>query len=199
MYFWRVPDYQPHENEVIVDIGAHIGTFAVLAASKVPHGAVHAIEACEDTFNLLCINAALNGMANVSTHHLAISDGEGYCTLYHDSHNWGHSMVHQLSYLSETVACCTLHQFFDKTQIESCSLVRMNCEGAEFPILLATPREVLRRVRIMSIDYHCDLWAKNSKEDLVSHLEASDFDCNVHTSNDCRGWIVAVNRNWVSV
>jgi hypothetical protein len=75
----------------------------------------------------------------------------------------------------------------------------MNCEGAEFPILLATPRDVLRRIRMMLVDYHCDLWATNSQEDLVPHLEASGFDCNIHASNDRRGWIVALNGNCVGV
>jgi FkbM family methyltransferase len=199
MYFWRVPDYHPRESDIIVDIGARIGTFAVLAASKVPHGAVRAIEACGETFNLLRINAALNGSANVITHHLAISDREGLCALYQDSHNWGHSTVHQQSYHSETVGCCSLEQFFEKTHTEKCNFVRMNCEGAEFPILLSTPRDVLRRIRMMLVDYHCDLWTMNSKEDLVSHLEGSGFDRSFHASNDDRGWIVPPNMDWVDV
>ena len=156
---------------------------AVLAASKVPHRPVGTIEACDETFNLLRINAALNGSANVITHHLAISDRE-VSAPYQDSHNWGHSTVHQQSYHSETVGCCTLQQFFEKTHTEKCNLCESNCEGAEFPILLSTPRDVLRRIRMMLVDYHCDLWTMNSKEDLVSHLEASGFDCNFHPSNE---------------
>src|SRR5712691_311346 len=97
IFFSGVPEYQPAETDVIVDIGAHIGTFAVLAASKVPRGTVYAIEACEDTFNFLRINAALNRLENLSPHHLALSDRQGTCRLYCDTGNWGHSVVSQLS------------------------------------------------------------------------------------------------------
>lgn len=51
--FSGVPEYQPDAGHVIIDIGAHIGTFSLLASSKVGHGKVYAIEACEDSFNFL--------------------------------------------------------------------------------------------------------------------------------------------------
>src|SRR5690606_28080848 len=77
-----VPEYRPSPGDVVIDIGAHIGTFSLLVASRIPGGTVHAIEASLDTFNLLRINAALNrakfdGAAEVHCHHLAISDREG--------------------------------------------------------------------------------------------------------------------------
>jgi FkbM family methyltransferase len=199
VFFSCVPEYQPSDSDVIVDVGAHIGAFAVLAASKVPRGAVHAIEACQDSFNFLFVNAAINRMANLSVYHLALSDREGDCTLYHDSHNWGHSTVLKMSDRTETVQCRTLQRFFEKADIPRCTLLKMNCEGAEFPILLASPPEVLRRVRMMLVFYHSDLWTTNSREDVVSHLRASSFECKIRHSGEDRGWIVAVNRNWVGV
>jgi FkbM family methyltransferase len=196
IFFSGVPEYQPGETDIIIDIGAHIGTFAVLAASKAPRGAVYAIEACQDTFNFLRINAALNGRANLHTRHLALSDRRGTCTLYHDAGNWGHSVVRQLSDRSETVECCTLPQFFEETGIRRCSFMKFNCEGAEFPILLASPADVLRRVRMMLVLYHCDLWTTNSMEDLLSHLEASGFECTIRNRTEHRGWIIATNPAW---
>jgi FkbM family methyltransferase len=194
--FSGIPEYQPREPDIIIDVGAHIGTFALLAASKVPRGVVHAIEACEDTFNLLRINAALNGLGNLATHHLALSDRRGTCTLYHDPGNWGHSVVRQLSDRCETAECRTLQQFFEEAGIAKCNFIKFNCEGAEFPILLSSPTDLLRRVGVMLVLYHCDLWTANSEEDLLSHLRASGFDCKVRNRTDKRGWIVAVNPAW---
>jgi|SRR5579862_2396326 len=198
MYFAAVPEYQPCETDIIIDIGAHIGTFAVLAASKVPRGVVHAIEACEDTMNFLRVNAALNRMGNLSTHHLAILNRKGSCALYYDTGNWGHSVVSQLSDYSEMVECCTLQQFFEKIGIRSCSFIKFNCEGAEFPIILASPPELLRHVRIMLVLYHCDLWTANTKEDLVSCLQSNGFECRIRNSTENRGWIIATNANWTA-
>lgn len=64
--FTGVPEYQPSDNHVIIDIGAHIGTFSILASSKLKRGKVYAIEASQDSFNLLKINVALNQCNNVS-------------------------------------------------------------------------------------------------------------------------------------
>ncbi len=58
-FFSRVPEYIPAADHVIIDIGAHIGAFSLLAASKVKQGRVFAIEACQDTFNFLRIKRRL--------------------------------------------------------------------------------------------------------------------------------------------
>ena len=89
IFFSGVPQYQPRETDVILDIGAHIGTFSLLAASKAPKGTVHAIEASQETFNYLRINCALNPSLLIVPHHLALSDHDGEVTLHHDRGNWG--------------------------------------------------------------------------------------------------------------
>ena len=72
LLFARLPEYHPSPNDTIVDIGAHIGTFALLAASRVPQGRVYAIESCEETFNFLTVNVALNHATNIFTSRLAV-------------------------------------------------------------------------------------------------------------------------------
>jgi FkbM family methyltransferase len=195
IFFSGVPEYQPGEADVILDVGAHIGTFAVLAASKVPHGAVHAIEACQETFDFLRMNAALNRKTNLHAHHLALSGKRGICTLYHAAENWGHSVVHQQSASSETVESRTLQEFFEENGIDKCNFVKFNCEGAEFPILLGSSSELLRRIGVMLVLYHCDLWTENPKEELIAHLEASGFTCVIRNQTESRGWIVAIQRS----
>jgi FkbM family methyltransferase len=197
IFFTGVPGYQPADTDVILDVGAHIGTFAMLAASKVQRGAVYAIEACGDTFNYLRINAALNRLDNLSTFHLALSDRPGKCTLYYDLGNWGHSIVSHLSNRSEVVECCTLQQFFCDNHIGNCNFIKFNCEGAEFPILLSSPASLLRRVGKMLVLYHCDLWTKNTQEELLAHLVASGFECIVTNRTEKRGWIIATNSGCV--
>ncbi|MGD0683064.1 MAG: FkbM family methyltransferase [Terracidiphilus sp.] len=195
IFFSGVPEYQPAVADVILDVGAHIGTFAVLAASKVSRGTVHAIEACQDTFDYLCMNTALNRMGNLHVHHLALSNERGVCTLYHDAENWGHSVVHRQSVSSETVESRTLQEFFEENGIARCNFVKFNCEGAEFPILLGSSAETLRRIDMMLVLYHGDLWTDNSKEELMAHLQASGFECVTRNQTESRGWIVAVQRS----
>jgi FkbM family methyltransferase len=195
IFFSGVPEYKPSETDIILDVGAHIGAFAVLAASKAPRGTVHAIEACQDTFDFLSMNVALNRKTNLRAHHLALSGKRGVCTLYHDAENWGHSVVHQQSASSETVESCTLQEFFEENGIVRCNFVKFNCEGAEFPILLGSPAELLRRIDRMLVLYHGDLWKANTEEVLIAHLQASGFTCVTRNQTENRGWIVAVQRS----
>lgn len=167
------------EDACIINIGAHIGVFALMAAPDVPRGRIFAIEASKDTYNMLRINVALNRADNVSTHHLAISDTDGTCTLYHDTGHWGHSITKQLSTRSEVVDSLTLESFMNGNDIGRCDFLWLNCEGAEFPILLGSPPQTLARVDVILTDCHTHLWTKNTIDDLASHLKAAGFDVEI--------------------
>ena len=193
IFFTGAPEYQLAEDHVIIDIGAHIGTFSLLASSKVERGRVYAIEASEDSFNYLRINIALNRCTNISAHHLALTDKKGTITLHHDVGNWGHSVVRAFSDLGETVESCTLSDFLDKNRIDKCHFMKMNCEGAEFPILLSTPGNVLQRFGAILALYHCDLWFSNTEADLIHHLESAGFNSIIRNRSEKRGWIIATN------
>lgn len=193
IYFSGVPEYHPGEDDVIIDVGAHIGTFSILASSRVKRGKVYAIEASQDSFNILKINVALNQCSNVSTHHLALANKEGRITLYHEKGNWGNSTVKRLSISSETVEACTLSSFMEKNEIKKCHFMKLNCEGGEFPILLSTPNNVLRKFSTLLILYHCDLWDNNTEDNLIHHLESCGFNCVIRNQDGKRGWIIAEN------
>jgi FkbM family methyltransferase len=195
IFFSGTPEYKPGDDHVVIDVGAHIGTFSLLASSKVPRGKVYAIEACEDSFNFLRINVALNKASNVSVYHLALSDQGGKCKLYHDTGNWGHTTVKSLSRHSETVDCCTLTKFMDMNSINECHFIKLNCERAEFPILLSTQRDVLLRFETILVLYHCDLWGRNTETDLLSHLYYSGFKSILRNQSENRGWIIATRNN----
>lgn len=193
IFFSSLPEYSPGAQDVIVDVGAHIGLFSLLAASKVPHGSVHAIEASCDSFNLLRINASLNGASNIVPHHLALSERNGMCILFHSEGNWEHSTVKQFSRKCEEVPCSTLADFFAANHIVTCHLLKLNCEGGEFPILLNADRECLQRCKVILALYHCDMWLKNSEDDLVTHLADNGFVTTIRKRTQKRGWIVGVN------
>ena len=194
IFFSGVPEYQIADEHIIIDVGAHIGTFSLLASSKVRRGRVYAIEACEDSFNLLRINVALNNAANISVHHLAITDRKGTCRLYHDRGNWGHSIVSRPSKYYETVTSCTLTDFLERNEIDKCHFMKLNFEGAEFPILLSTPHSVLQRFNTILVLYHCDIWSSNTETDLLSHFQSSGFTTVVRNRTERRGWIIAINN-----
>jgi len=72
--------------------------------------------------------------------------------------------------------------------------MKLNCEGAEFPILLSTKSNVLNRFQTILVLYHCDLWRPNTENDLITHLESSGFRCVIRNRSTNRGWIIATQR-----
>merc|ERR1711972_813444 len=60
-------------GDTVLDIGANIGGFTVPLAERVgPSGEVHAFEPFRKVFQHLNANVALNGLANVYTHNVAL-------------------------------------------------------------------------------------------------------------------------------
>jgi len=195
IYLSGVPEYRPEPNHVIIDVGAHIGTFALLAAAKVPAGRVYAIEACEETYNYLRINVALNRLQNVEASHLALSHEKGRTVLHYGKGNWGHSITKRLSAYGEEVATDTLAGYMEGAGIKRCDFIRFNCEGAEFPILLNTPAEVLGRIGKMLILYHCELAEQYDVGMLIHYLQQNAFRTTIRNQTEQkgerRGWIIA--------
>ena len=194
----QLPEYRLEADHTIIDVGAHIGAFAVATASRLTSGRLFAVEACLETFNLLRINVALNGLKNVVPVHVALSDRDGECTLYYDTDGWGHSVVANFAGRGETVPALALSSFLDANGISSCHLMKLNCEGAEFPILLGAAPEVLRRFGVILTMYHADLYPNSSLEALVAHFRDSGFQVDVRNRETGvnRGWLVATNPSF---
>lgn len=194
IFFSNISEYSPEPDHVILDVGAHIGTFSLLAATKVPRGRVYAVEACRESYHYLRINAALNRLDNIDASHLALSDREGSIRLYYNVGNWGHTTVRRLSGRGEDVPADTLENFFADKKIDRCHFVKFNCEGAEFPILLKAPGDLLGRIERMVVLYHRDLAPKFELSDLLKHLEDSGFHMERREFTAQRGTIFALRN-----
>jgi hypothetical protein len=127
-------------------------------------------------------------------HHLALADSQGTCKLHYDLENWGHTTVTPLCPYGETVDGDTLSHFLEKNRIDRCHFMKLNCEGAEFPILLSSPPNMLQRFDMILVLYHCDLWRSNTEADLRSHLHSSGFNTILRNQDKTRGWIIAKNK-----
>ena len=133
-------------GDTVVDIGANIGSFTVLAARVVgPHGRVVSFEPVAQTFARLEDNVALNGYRNVECRLAAVDAQEGTLTLrvdpksalstaYLESHDDENGAV-------QTVPCVTMEQAFREHNIERVNLLKVDCEGSEYGIFetLAPP------------------------------------------------------------
>ena len=193
-YFKKVPEYHPKADHVIIDVGAHIGTFSILAASKVTQGKVFSIEASQDTFNYLKKNIELNGFKNIIPERLALCDKPGTIRLYHDlaEGSWGDTIVKKVSESFEECPADTLDGFLKSRNITCCHFLKINCEGAEFGIILSTPKQTLRKIKVFHISYHSDLVEGCSENELMKYLQEAGFYVRKVPTGEKRGWLIAI-------
>jgi len=69
--------FRPREGETVVDAGAHIGFFSLRAASLVgQRGIVYSFEPTSENYSLLQENIRINGLGNIRTANIGLSDRE---------------------------------------------------------------------------------------------------------------------------
>jgi FkbM family methyltransferase len=86
------------EGARVLDVGANVGVYTVIAASRVgPRGSVIACEPEPANFSLLSKNISANGFANVQARDVALADAEGSMQLHLSSSNKGHHTLVALS------------------------------------------------------------------------------------------------------
>jgi FkbM family methyltransferase len=124
---------------VVIDLGAHVGYYTLLAAKLVgPEGKVYAFEPEPTNYALLLKNIALNGYENIVTTRVAVSNRVGPATLFLTSLDSGrHSTHHHGLPEGGTVAveATTLDAFLQAEGWPTVDLVKIDVEGAELEVL----------------------------------------------------------------
>jgi len=199
IFFSSIPYYTPPANAIIIDVGAHIGTFSLLMADKSPEGKYFALEPAEDTYTVLEKNVVDNNLVGrLIPCKIALFNKNSKVKLYHDEYsgNWGHSIVNRLSKTFEEVTTITLDSFFEHHQISHCDLIKFNCEGAEFKIIENVSKSVLNKINTWVILYHEDLEMKGNHTAIIKRLKSNGYFVNlIRVSDDQkRGWITATKN-----
>lgn len=130
---------------VALDVGGHIGQYTLVASRLVgPGGQVHSFEPDPETFAWLQHNCELNGLANVRTNRIALSDSSGTQTFYFaTTHDIGaNSLAEPLNFSGRKaeVACLPLDEYLRERGIARVHLVKMDVEGAEMAVLAGGER-----------------------------------------------------------
>lgn len=169
----RIPIYA---GNVVVDIGAHIGAFAVRAARLAQGGQVYAYEASPKNFALLTENRKINNLGNVYIENSAVSNQRGMMPFYTPSDNCilG-SLLQNTSSFIETVPTKTLSDIIAEHAITQIDFLKVDVEGAEFDILFANPEETLSKTRQIAMEFHEFKGDKRSYHDLVNLLSTHGF------------------------
>lgn len=199
IFLSSIPYYRIRNRKIILDVGAHIGTFSLFLSQRNKSLKIFAFEPSEKTFDVLKMNILENNLANVIIPlKIALYDKDSEVKLYHDeeSGNWGHSIVCPLSNTYEDVKTLSMDTFFDGYGIKKCDLIKFNCEGAEFKIISSMSDKVLNSIKTWIILYHEDIEKNGNHKEILKRLKKNQFITNhIRVSDDNkRGWITATKN-----
>lgn len=128
----------------VVDVGANIGIYTLLAARKTgSKGRVYAFEPEHANFELLEKNVELNEYSHVTTIPMALSDKHGQAQIYLSaSGNGSHSMYRNdaVTDNTENIQCVSFDEFWEAEGRPTIHFIKMDIEGAEAAVLRGMDR-----------------------------------------------------------
>lgn len=141
--------FQPEKGEVVIDVGAYIGSYTLVASRLVgDQGRVIAIEAEPSFFGSLLFNLQLNRADNVTPLNLAAWDKEATLELH--TGYASPSLVDLPRELSKSikVKAMPLDKILTELGVDEVDWVKMDVEGAEVKVLWGMEKTMSRSPKL---------------------------------------------------
>jgi FkbM family methyltransferase len=197
-HVWLIQEYahqgfEIKENDIVIDIGAHIGLYTLYASRICSKGKIYCFEPVKSNFDILLDNVNLNSIQNVTTYNLAVSGSTEKVKIYLNPDDSGHSMFISSNEFVE-VDSISLKEIIDKNNIEKCNFLKLDCEGAEYDIINSLPDGYFAKIDKMIIEYHLANTKPFLLENLIKRLQSMSF--KVHTKKlfDDIGFLYAIKH-----
>lgn len=132
------------QGDNVVDVGAHIGLYTVLAAKIIgKKGKVFSFEPEKSNFSLLMKNITANSLGNVRAHRLALGKARGKVKLFVDEENSGSSGLNRtkINQHSQMVTMETLDNLLKNQKI---NFIKIDVEGYEH-FVLSGAKKILKK------------------------------------------------------
>lgn len=173
VFIKRAYDQEPRRiplGGVVVDVGAHIGSFSLYAVSKRKARRVVSYEPCPDNFEMLKMNVESNNLNEViSPVPKAVAGKHEFRTLYLSEFSGSHSLFSGVGKAIQ-VECVTLKEVLDDNGIDHVDFLKLDCEGAEYEILQTIDESTLNRINMVGMEFH-----GHPREWFVSKLQELGF------------------------
>lgn len=171
------------KGDTVVDIGAHIGIFSVMASRLSEGGKVLAFEPEASNYRLLERNIILNSAPNLNAFNKAVTSSGDDVRLHISNENKGaHSLLGNGNSFQQ-VSSTTLPGIIDTLEGNNINLLKLDCEGSEYGILLNTSPQYLSRIDKIIMEVHETPYTEDYKATMLyDYLRANGFHVRVlHT------------------
>lgn len=168
-------------GDVVVDIGAHVGTFTIYAMQMGARRVI-AYEPLADNVRLLRANVARNirpeRLMDVDIVEAAVGDREGTTALGIGRVSVGNVVIDAVPNEPTSgvvsVYVATLAGLMREHGLDRIDYLKIDCEGSEGVLLSATSDDDLRRIDRIAIEYH-DNWSSLDRNGIAARLRAAGF------------------------
>lgn len=151
------------QRPVVVDIGANAGYFNLLLFSRLSEATVYAYEPIQANYALFGEHISINPLLAKHVHlfHKAVTGTpHDEVELYMET-NSENSVIASVfndfdsqNHFTQKVPAISLSQILEENKIERADLVKIDCEGSEYPILYETPRDCWEKMPFLTIEVH---------------------------------------------
>jgi FkbM family methyltransferase len=175
---YDLPDVRWADLRTIVDVGANVGAATLWFAQRAPQAKIVAVEPASRANTVLAHNVRANHLeTRVGIVAAALAQRSGSVVLEQSGPSV-HTRIAQGSSRGERVSALSLEELLGQCRLEEIDLLKLDCEGAEFGILMSSADRLLRRIGAIVGEYHVGDqhpadWA--DLKGLLAHLENAGF------------------------
>ena len=158
------------EEDVVFDVGAHVGAFSVMSGKRLSKGLVISFEPNPDVYRLLKLNVCLNGLRNVVPLNVALADycGKAELSVLRDP---------AAGYLGQDISDARTFEVQVRTVddiclergIERVAFIKIHAEGSEMAILKGG-RNILASKGLGLVISSSRLRSSNVRREICKHL-----------------------------
>ena len=190
---YEMPGFSINKEDIVIDIGAHIGLFSLFASQYWKNGKIFSYEPIKENYKIWKENIEVNKIENIISFNSAVSKQTNKLKIFINSDDSAHSIFESEKNFIE-VDSTTIKSIFDKNKIENCNLLKFDCEGAEYQIIESIPKEYFFKIEKMIIEYHLANEKPEMYKKLIENLKNNSFEIKIKKLSDSMGMIYAINK-----
>lgn len=187
------PGFDIHENDIVLDIGAHIGLFSLFASQFCKTGKIFCFEPIKENYEQLLENIKINNIKNIIPFNCAVSNKTEKIKIYLNDDESGHSMFLKNSNYVE-VDSISIMNIFKNNSIKKCDFLKLDCEGAEYAIIELLSENYLKKIEKTVIEYHMADTHPDLLKNLQNTLKNNSFEVRTRKLFSDIGFLFALKK-----
>ena len=190
--FYDLENITFSKGDVIIDIGAHIGTTTLPTCKANPDISCIGFEASLNNYNNLIKNISENGIKNFTPNFCGVHSKTGQileCRFRSDNSGATSFFNKNVNDNSNYIPTISLDDIFKIYKLENIKVFKIDCEGAEYDILYNSEKIKNIEIEYMYLEAHDYPLQDQDPKDLIRYIEE---ELNIkhfkYTIINCEGW-----------